>query len=94
MAEELADRVQFTIQQWFTTSEHYMSHAELLNGSTMPLEVGSMEREPIFPFPDVAHDAATVALIVDVEQEYGKFRDARLLQVQGRSRLDAIESQT
>src|SRR5258707_719316 len=43
ITEEVADPIQFAIQQWFTASQHYVFYAELLNGFTMSLEVGSTE---------------------------------------------------
>jgi hypothetical protein len=67
-----------------------MLHPEPSYRFTMPFEIGCMELAAILSLPNIAHYTPAIALTVYVEEQDGKYIDARSLKMGTWRKLDVI----
>ena len=78
LAKEVAQGSEIVVQQWLATGEDYLTNAKVQESRAMAFQVRCMELVAGFAFPDVAHDATTVAATVNIENENRQSCQARV----------------
>jgi hypothetical protein len=75
LAEEVAKALNIIVKQGLSPSEYYLSNAQDSHGLAMSVEIGDIGLRSVSAFPNVAHNAAAVALAMYAEQQNRKFRN-------------------
>jgi hypothetical protein len=76
-AEEIAEGGEIVVQQWFAASENHLTNIKASEGCAMTLKILRSNLVVGVALPDVAHDTATVAATVGVENENRQSGDPR-----------------
>jgi hypothetical protein len=69
LQEKFAERGKIAVQQRFAPGQDYLADTKIAQRCAMPIQVGDSDLLMRFPLPDVTHDAAAVAVGVDIQNQ-------------------------
>ena len=69
LQKKLAERGQIAVQQRFAAGQDHLADTEIAQRRAMAIQVGDSDLLMRFPLPDVTHDAAAVAVGVDIQNQ-------------------------
>jgi hypothetical protein len=69
LQKKLAERGQIAVQQRFAAGQDDLAHTEIAQRRAMAIQIGDSDLLMRFPLPNVTHDAAAVAVGVDIQNQ-------------------------